>query len=191
MFAGTEEYVAIEFKARVNAAAAWQLVHGVRPHLEFPLILIAAETTADARRILTEHGIAFIDGLGNVHLELPGLLFHIGGTGRPIRPPAPSRLSGKAGLIAQALPLDPEGHGESRTWQSRPASRLALLTVCCHRLDTSPLGVLMKFGFALMTSSSGAANVRSPASISRALAQKCRAASGFLGSSEKMAPLHR
>ena len=107
-FAGTEEYVAIEFKTRVNAAAAWQFVHVAQHRFEFPLILIAAETTSDARRILTEHGIAFIDGLGNVHLELPGLLLHIAGTGRPTRPLAPSRLSGKAGLIAQALLLDPE-----------------------------------------------------------------------------------
>ena len=108
MFAGTEAPVAIEFKARANAATAWHLANVARHRPELPLVLIAAETTTDARRILSEHGIAFIDGLGNAQLELPGLLLRITGTGRPTRAPAPSRLSGKAGLVAQALLLDPE-----------------------------------------------------------------------------------
>ncbi len=130
MFAGTEECVSIEFKTRVNASVAWQLVNLVQPHLEFPLVLIAAETTADARRILTEHGVAFIDGLGNVHIELPGLLFHIEGTGRSARPPAPSRLSGKAGLIAQALLLDPE-----RAWRIKDlAEQTGVSTGLTHRV---------------------------------------------------------
>lgn len=132
MFAGTEESVAIEFKIRVNAAAAWQLVHGVGRRLEFPLVLIAGETTTDARRILTEHRIAFIDGLGNVHLELPGLLFHIAGTGRPTRPHAPTRLSSKAGLIAQALLLDPE-----RAWRIKDlAQQTGVSSGLTHRVLT-------------------------------------------------------
>ncbi len=130
MFAGTEEWVSIEFKTRVNATVAWQLVNLVQPRLEFPLVLIAAETTADARRILTEHGIAFIDGLGNVHLELPGLLCHIEGTGRSTRPPAPSRLSGKAGLIAQALLLDP-----GRAWRIKDlAEQTGVSSGLIHRV---------------------------------------------------------
>ena len=130
MFAGTEACVAIEFKARVNAAAAWCLVHVARDRSELPLVLIATETTADARRILTEHGIAFIDGLGNVHLELPRLLFHITGTGRPTRRPAPSRLSGKAGLIAQALLLDPD-----RAWRIKDlAEQTGVSTGLTHRV---------------------------------------------------------
>ena len=123
MFAGTATPVAIEFKTRVNTAAAWHLANVVRPRLELPLILVAAETTTDARRILAEHGIAFIDGLGNVHLELPGLLFHIAGTGRPTRRPAPSRLSGKAGLVAQALLLNPQ-----RDWQIKDLAELTAVS---------------------------------------------------------------
>ncbi|MYA84383.1 MAG: hypothetical protein F4Y12_02245 [Acidimicrobiaceae bacterium] len=112
MFAGTEAPVAIEFKSRANAATAWHLVHTSRHRPELPLMLIAAETTADARRILSDHGIALIDGLGNAQLELPGLFVRIAGAGRPTRAPAPSRLSGKAGLVAQALLLDPK-----RAWR--------------------------------------------------------------------------
>ena len=129
-FAGTEEHVAIEFKTRANAATAWQLVNVARHRPELPLVLIAAETTADARRILSEHDIAFIDGLGNVHIELPGLLFHVMGTGRPTRTPAPSRLSGKSGLVAQALLLDPE-----RAWRIKDlAEQTAVSSGLTHRV---------------------------------------------------------
>lgn len=129
MFAGTEECVAIEFKTRVNAAAAWHVVHA-RHGSELPVVLIAAETTTDARRILSEHDIGLIDGLGNVHLELPGLLVHITGTGRPTRSPAPSRLSGKAGLIAQALLLDPE-----RAWRIKDlAKQTGVSSGLAHRV---------------------------------------------------------
>jgi hypothetical protein len=75
------------------------------------MVLIAGETTAEAREILTENGIGFIDGLQNVHVELPGLMFHIEGrthqraTGGKI---PPTRLRGKAGVAAQALLLQPE-----------------------------------------------------------------------------------
>ena len=79
MYAGTEAPVAIEFKARANAATAWYLANVARHRPELPLVLIAAETTTDARRILSEHGIAFIDGLGNAQLELPGLLVRSAG----------------------------------------------------------------------------------------------------------------
>ena len=129
-FAGTEACVAIEFKTRANAATAWHLVNSARHRSELPLVLIAAETTAEARRILSEHGIAFIDGLGNVHLELPGLLFHITGTGRPTRARAPSRLSGKSGLVAQALLLDPE-----RAWRIKDlAEQSAVSSGLTHRV---------------------------------------------------------
>ena len=130
MFAGTKAPVAIEFKSRANAATAWHLVHISRHRPELPLVLIAVETTADARRILSEHGIAFIDGLGNAQLELPGLLLRIAGTGRPARSTAPSRLSGKAGLIAQALLLDPK-----RAWRINDlAEQTAVSSGLVHRV---------------------------------------------------------
>lgn len=130
MYAGTEAPVAIEFKSRANVAAAWHLVHISRQRPELPLVLIAAETTADARRILSEHGIAFIDGLGNAQIELPGMLLRITGTGRPTRAPAPSRLSGKAGLVAQALLLDPK-----RAWRINDlAEQTAVSSGLVHRV---------------------------------------------------------
>ena len=130
MFAGTEAPVAIEFKTRANAATAWHLANIARHRPELPLVLIAAETTTDARRILSEHGIAFIDGLGNAQLELPGLLFRVAGTGRPTRAPAPCRLSGKAGLVAQALLLDPK-----RAWRINAlAEQTAVSSGLVHRV---------------------------------------------------------
>ena len=130
MYAGTEAPVAIEFKSRANAATAWHLVHVSRHRPELPLVLIAGETTADARRILSEHDIAFIDGLGNAQLELPGLLVRIAGTGRPTRAAAPTRLSGKAGLVAQALLLDPK-----RAWRINDlAEQTAVSSGLVHRV---------------------------------------------------------
>jgi hypothetical protein len=110
-FAGTEAPVAIEFKARANAASAWQIVHYANQLAGTPLLLVADETTAEARDILRQHGIAVVDGLGNAHIELPGLLLHLQGDKRPRRAP-PARLVGKAGTVAQALLLNPE-----RPWQ--------------------------------------------------------------------------
>lgn len=54
-------------------------------HLHAHLLLIADQTTSEAREILAEHGVAVVDGLGNAHMELPGLLFHLEGRGRPGR----------------------------------------------------------------------------------------------------------
>lgn len=111
-FAGNRARVAVETKRRANAANAWQLVQYSEAHPDTPVLLIADETTAEAREILERHGIAVIDGLGNAHIELPGLLLHLEGRKRPKRAESsPTRLSGKAGAVAQALLLHPE-----RSW---------------------------------------------------------------------------
>jgi len=113
-FAGHRTPIAVEFKTRANAATAWELVHQAA-HPKTPLLLVAGQTTAKAREILGEHGIAFVDGQGNAHIELPGLFFHLEGR----RPPRggeatlpPTRLRGKAGIVAQALLRHPD-----RAWQ--------------------------------------------------------------------------
>lgn len=114
-FAENRAPIFVEVKQRASAATAWQLVHYAGTLPDAPLLLIAGETTAEARQILADHGIAVIDGLGNAHIELPGLLFHLEGRRRRSRTAAttpPTRLKGKAGLAAQALLLRPE-----RTWQ--------------------------------------------------------------------------
>lgn len=110
-FAGTDAQVAVEFKQRANAATAWQLAEYARALPDTPLLLIAEETTAEARAILGEHGIGVVDGFGNAHIELPGLLLHYEGRRLPRRGAgkrAPTRLRGKAGVAAQALLLDPQ-----------------------------------------------------------------------------------
>jgi len=109
-FADREEHVLVEAKLRANAATAWQLVHYAELYPDMRMLLIAETTTEQARTILTEHGIGFIDGLQNAHIELPGLLFHIEGRRggrRTAGPTPPARLRGKAGAAAQALLLQP------------------------------------------------------------------------------------
>jgi hypothetical protein len=109
-YGGKRTHVIAEVKRQANAATAWQLVHYAETLGNRRLILIADYTTEEARQILTDHGIGIVDGVGNAHVELPGLLVHL--EGRPgRRPPAtapPTRLRGKAGIAAQALLLHPD-----------------------------------------------------------------------------------
>lgn len=128
-FAGSAARVVVQVKSRASAATAWQLVHDAAARQGARFLLVAGETTADARRILREHGIGVLDGLGNAHVELPGLLVHVeGGEPRPLVRPA--RLSGKAGVVAQALLLDP-----SRGWQVRDlAGEAAVSAGLAHRV---------------------------------------------------------
>lgn len=107
---GTHTPVAIETKARVNGANVHQLIRRAQ-QISLPVIVIAREMTDAARELLTAEGIGTFDGLGNVRLALPGLLMRIDGRARPQRVRTPSRLSGKASLVAQALLLDP-----TRAW---------------------------------------------------------------------------
>ena len=132
-FAGREAPIAVEFKARANAATARQLVHQFETLAATPLLLVAGETTVEARAILEEHGIGVIDSLGNAHLELPGLLFHLEGR-RPQRraggPITPIRLRGKAGIAAQALLLQPD-----RAWKVQDLAQDAgVATGLAHRV---------------------------------------------------------
>lgn len=106
-YGGAETPVAIECKARVSSAAAHQIVHQAQ-QLQMPLVVIAEEMTGTAREILDEAGIGSIDGLGNVHLALPGLIMKITGTKRRPRSAGGGRLSGKSGLVAEAMLLGVE-----------------------------------------------------------------------------------
>lgn len=133
LFGENRTIVAVEFKQRVNAATAWQLVHQAQAQVDRPLLLIAGTTTAKARHLLEQHGIAVIDGLGNVHIELPGLFFHVEGRGRKHGPkPPPARLRGKAGLVVQALLL-----ARDRPWQvSDLAEEAGVSVALAHRVLT-------------------------------------------------------
>lgn len=124
--------VAVEFNRRVNAANAWQLVEHARARQDRPTLLVARETTSDARRILRDHDVAFVDGLGNAHIELPGLLFHVAGRQSKTRAASrpPTRLAGRAGVAAQALLLDPE-----RDWRVTELAEEAMVSVgFAHRV---------------------------------------------------------
>lgn len=134
-FADKQAAIAVEVKQNANPATAWQLVHYAQTHPNLRLLLIADKTTAETRDILQEHGIAVIDGLGNAHIELPGLLFHLEGNRRPQKhavATAPTRLRGKAGLVAQVLLLHPE-----RAWQVKSLAEEAQVSApLAHRVLT-------------------------------------------------------
>lgn len=126
--------VAVEFKQRANAANAWQLVHHADAHPDRTVLLVAGETTAQAREILEGHGVGVVDGLGNAHIELPGLLLHLEARRDRRRPAvaAPTRLRGKAGVVAQALLLEPE-----RAWHvDELAARAEVSPALAHRVIT-------------------------------------------------------
>ena len=128
-YAGIETPIAIECKARVSSAAAHQIVHRAQ-QLEIPLVVIAEEMTGTAREILDEAGIGSLDGLGNVRLALPGLIMRITGTKRRSRPAAAVRLSGKSGLVAQAMLLSVE-----QSWSvSELAERCRVSPGLVHRV---------------------------------------------------------
>lgn len=136
-FAGGSAPVAVEVKRRASAATAWQLVQRARGLRDGHLLLVAGETTADARAILERHGVAVIDGLGNAHLELPGLLLHLEGQrrargrrGDASSPRPPTRLRGKAGVAAQALLLAPD-----REWRVQDLAAEARTSIgLAHRV---------------------------------------------------------
>jgi len=120
----------VEFKQRVSSAQAHQLAASVMTFPDTPLLLIAGEATAAARETLASHGIGYVDGLGNMHLELPGLLMHLAGSGRPIAQRSPTRLSGKSSTVAQAMLLEPE-----RAWHvSDLAERTNVSNGLVHRV---------------------------------------------------------
>ena len=105
------EPVALAVRRRANAATAWQLVQQAQAAPATNLLVVAAATTAEARDILERHGVGVVDGLGNAHVELPGLVLHTEGRTRSadIRRDQPhARLAGKAGVAAQTLLLHPE-----------------------------------------------------------------------------------
>lgn len=105
--------VEIKAQRQTNAAAAHQLAEYAR-HLpgDVPLLVIAQSTTEEARRILEEEGVAVIDGLGNMRVELPGMFLWTEGrrlAARAVGPAGqpPARLTGRAGVATQALLIDP------------------------------------------------------------------------------------
>ncbi len=75
-FADREQAIIVETKRHLNVAAARQLTYTTVGQ-NLPLIVIAADATADARELLRSNGIGSIDGGGYAHVKLPGLLLHV------------------------------------------------------------------------------------------------------------------
>jgi hypothetical protein len=133
-FAGAAARVPVQVRRHVNAAAAWQLVQQAGSFRGGRLLLVAGATTAEAREILERHGVAVVDGLGNAHVELPGLLLHTEGRrgrrGDAPRPQRHARLAGKGGVAAQALLLEP-----TRDWKVQDLAGEAGVSVgLAHRV---------------------------------------------------------
>ncbi len=122
--------VAVEFKSQVAAPDARMLAarfESSRP----PIVVVANETTEPARAILQEAGIGVVDGVGNAHLELPGLAIHVEKPTRRARArPAGMRISGKTAVVVQALLREPE-----RDWKLTDLAKRAEVSVgTAHRV---------------------------------------------------------
>ncbi|MDQ3479861.1 MAG: hypothetical protein M3423_00760 [Actinomycetota bacterium] len=111
---GRTRKVDLLIKRTVDAAAARFLVDRPKRSRGQPSIVVAETVTEGARRTLEAGGLGYVDGHGNAHIRLPGVFVHT--VGGPVSgaeaQPSPTRLSGKAGLVAQALLLEPD-----REWQ--------------------------------------------------------------------------
>jgi len=134
MYGDTKTPVVIEFRSRVNPAVAHLIVN--QAHVfRAPMVVVAGAMTSRAQGILAKAGIGSVDGLGNVRLDLPGLLMRITGAKRAKLYPPTTRLSGKSGLVAQAMLLDID-----RSWHVSDLSRrcsvsTGLVSRILHRLE--------------------------------------------------------
>jgi hypothetical protein len=128
--------VEVKVQRVTNAAAARQLADYAR---QIPgqtrLLLIARSTTDEARRLLEDAGVALIDSHGNMRVELPGMFLWSEGRAPgaevarvPGQPPV--RLTGRAGVAAQALLRAPQ-----RPWKVNDlAEEAAISTTLAHRV---------------------------------------------------------
>lgn len=128
---GDQTYVLeVKYQRRIGAADAWEIVRQLRDYAADGTAVflgIADRTTEEARRILTENDVAYIDAIGNAHFDLPGAFVHVerlqpkheprGTTGKP-------KLAGKAGIAAQALLLEPD-----REWRVTDLAKRADISV--------------------------------------------------------------
>jgi hypothetical protein len=125
----------------VDPVAAHAIIARSQGRLQ-PRIVVAKSTTATARDVLMANGIGYVDAAGNAAIDVPGL--HVRTGAAPVYgsfgasavivaspKPAPSpRLAGRAGLLAQALLLEPD-----RAWTlDALAERAGVSTALAHRV---------------------------------------------------------
>ncbi len=132
---GRSRPIVLEEKRRVDAANAHAIVAlAQRVSADRDFILVAETTSAGARQILEENGVAYLDGLGNSSIRLSGLFVRTG-TARvvasnPHREPVKARLAGKAGLVVQALLLN-----RDRSWSvAEMAAEAGVSSGLAHRV---------------------------------------------------------
>ncbi len=131
----------ITYRRRIGAAEAWQVVRpGERQarRRNVAVLAIADRTTEEARRILADNGIAYVDGVGNAHFDLPGVYVHVerlqpkqdvrGTAGKP-------KLAGKAGVVVQALLLEPDREWRVTDLAERADVSLGLAYAVLDRLE--------------------------------------------------------
>jgi len=127
--------IVVEAKRRVDAANAHAVVAlARRTPAGRDFILVAERTSQGAREILEANGVAYVDGLGNASIRLPGVFVRTGSfSGGAVivdQTPVRARLAGKAGLVAQALLLD-----RDRSWRIADiAAKAGVSTGMAHRV---------------------------------------------------------
>jgi len=133
----------VEQKAHVDPVIA----HSIADHnagRSEPLLVVARTTTSAARELLESSGIGYVDAAGNAAIDQSGLHVRTGSlvrsgsfTASAVIDPAKDqsmspRLAGKAGLIAQALILEP-----NRPWTlDAMGERAGVSTALAHRVFT-------------------------------------------------------
>jgi hypothetical protein len=132
---GRARPIVLEQKRRVDAANAHAVVALARRVSEDrDFILVAETTSAGARQILEENGVAYLDGLGNSSIRLSGLFVRTGAarvvSSGTRREPVRARLAGKAGLVVQALLLN-----RDRSWSvAEMAAEAGVSSGLAHRV---------------------------------------------------------
>lgn len=132
---GRTRPIVLETKRRVDAANVHAIVALARRTPKGrDFILVAEHTSEGARQILEANGVAYLDGLGNASIRLPGVFVRTGSfsvaAAIVARQSVKARLAGKAGLIAQALLLD-----RDRSWRvADMAAEAGVSTGLAHRV---------------------------------------------------------
>lgn len=113
--------ILVECRRELGLPQAWTILTNRRPRTDSAGILVLAErSAAKARDRLRNAKIGYLDGQGNANLRFPGIFVHTQATDRTPAPKVATRLSGKAGVVAQALLLEPH-----RTWSVTELARVA------------------------------------------------------------------
>ncbi len=125
--------VAIEFKARVGPAQAWQLVRSAEDLAPARLLVVCDEMSSEARRILRDAGVAYVDDRGWADARFPGFYVHLeprrSEPHRPERRPS-VRLTGRGAAVGHVLLLE-----KSKAWSvTELASRAGVSTALAYKV---------------------------------------------------------